>query len=136
MKTLFNPWFIIGCFVWVAVISTRKLGHPLPYVNGNINDAFAIPVIANLALWFQRVFIIKSNYYVFAPRYVIFIVIYVSLVFEGLLPLLSKKYTADWLDVLLYIFGGLFFYLVMNKALVGESPEVRCPKVRKRKRGV
>jgi hypothetical protein len=127
MKTLLNPWFIIGCLVWVVVITTRKLGHPLPYVNGNINDAFAIPVIANLALWFQRVFIIKNNYYVFARRYVIFIVIYVSLVFEGLLPLLSKKYTADWIDVLLYIFGGLFFYFVMNKALVEESPKARCP---------
>jgi len=42
----------------------------------------------------------------------------VSLVFEGLLPLISKTYTADWMDVLLYIFGGLFFYKVMNKPLL------------------
>ena len=117
MKTLLNPWFIAGCLTWLIVITFRKLGHPLPYINGFINEAFAIPVIANLALWFQRVFIIKSNYYVFAPWHVIFIVVYVSFIFEGLLPLLSKAYTADWMDVLLYIFGGLFFYLVMNKPL-------------------
>jgi hypothetical protein len=115
MKTLLNPWFVIGCLTWLIVLTTRKLGHPLPYINGHINDAFAIPVIANLGLWFQRVFIIKSNYYVLSPLQVIFIVGYVSLVFEGLLPLISKIYTADWIDVLLYIFGGLFFYVVMNK---------------------
>jgi len=42
-------------------------------------------------------------------------VIYVAIVFEGFLPYLSKTYTADWIDVLLYILGGLFFYKVMNK---------------------
>ncbi|MDF2431932.1 MAG: hypothetical protein JWP44_1563 [Mucilaginibacter sp.] len=114
MKTLLNPWFIAGCIIWIVVITTRKLGHPLPYVNGYINDAFAVPVIANLGLWFQRVVIIKSNYYVLAPRHVIFIVLYLAIFFEGLLPWLSKNYTADWIDVLLYVIGGLFFYRVMN----------------------
>ena len=118
MKTLLNRWFIAGCLTWLIVLTARKLGHPLPYINGYINDAFAIPVIANLGLWFQRVFIIKNNYYVLAPWHVVFIVVYVSVLFEGLLPQISKVYTADWIDVLLYCFGGLFFYWVMNKPLV------------------
>jgi hypothetical protein len=120
MKTLLNRWFITGCLIWIIVITARKLGYPLPLINGYIDDAFAIPVIANLGLWFQRVFIIKNNYYVLAPWHIIFIVIYVSLTFEGLLPVLSKTYTADWIDVLLYIFGGVFFYCVMNKPLSSE----------------
>src|SRR5450755_4770325 len=115
MKTLLNVWFIVGCVIWVIVLTMRREGHPIPFINGYINDAFAIPVIANLGLWFQRVFIIKNNYYVLAPRHVVFIIIYVSVVFEGLLPLFSKVYTADWIDVLLYIVGGVFFYKVMNK---------------------
>ena len=118
MKTLLNPWFIIGCLVWLIVFTARKSGHPIPYFNGSITDAFAIPVIANLGLWFQRVLIIKNNYYVLSPWQITFIVLYVSIVFEGLLPLLSKTYTADWIDVLLYAVGGLFFYMVMNKPLL------------------
>jgi hypothetical protein len=116
MRTLFNPWFIVGCFTWAIVIAFRKLGHPVPCLNGHINDFFAIPVIANLALWFQRV-MYKTNYYVLAPWHVIFIVVYVSVVFEGILPRFSIRYTADWMDVLLYVIGGLFFYWVMNKPL-------------------
>ncbi len=115
MKTLLNPWFIIGCLTWLLVTVTRKLGTPLPVVNGYIDDAFAIPVIANLGLWFQRSFVIKNNYYVLSAKQVVFIVTYVSLVFEGLLPRLSKTFTADWIDVLLYAIGGAFFYWVMNK---------------------
>jgi len=118
MKTLRNPWFI-ACFVsWAVIIAARKMGHPIPYLNGYTGDICCIPVIANLGLWFQRIFIIKNNYYVLSAGRVAFIVIYVSIVFEGLLPWLSKTYTADWLDVFLYILGGLFFYEVMNKPLV------------------
>ncbi|HEY4323742.1 MAG TPA: hypothetical protein VGN20_07140 [Mucilaginibacter sp.] len=123
MKTLLNNWFIAGCFVWAIAIIARKTGHPLPAINGYIGDALAIPVIANLGLWFQRIFIIKSDYYVLGVKHVVFIVIYVSLVFEGLLPFLSKTYTADWIDVVLYITGGLFFYLVMNKPIMIQRRE-------------
>ena|ERR1700733_2992492 len=132
MKTLLNPWFLAGCVVWLIVIILRKTGHPLPYLNGYLTDAFAIPVIANLGLWFQRVFIYKTNYYVLSAWHVVFIVAYVSLVFEGILPWFSVKYTADWIDVLLYCVGGVFFYWVMNKPLAevrkfekSESPEER-----------
>ncbi|MGZ3750238.1 MAG: hypothetical protein ACXVB0_12540 [Mucilaginibacter sp.] len=119
MRTLFNGWFIAGCLTWVIVSGLRKIGHPLPpFINGYINDAAAIPVIANISLWFQRVFIIKNNYYVLALWHVVFIVVYLSLIFEVLLPLLSKTYTGDWIDALLYAAGGVFFYKVMNKPLV------------------
>lgn len=117
MKTLLNKWFIAGCLIWLIVFIMRKLNHPLPFINGYIDDAIAIPVIANLGLWFQRVAVIKNNYYVLSKWHVVFITVYVALIFEGLLPWLSKAYTADWIDVLLYIIGGVFFYRVMNKPL-------------------
>ncbi len=118
MKTLLNPWFLAGCVIWLIVIILRKTGHPLPYLNGYLTDAFAIPVIANLGLWFQRVIIYKSNYYVLSVWHVVFVVVYVSVVFEGLLPWLSAKYTADWIDVMLYVVGGIFFYFFMNKPII------------------
>ena len=118
MKTLLNPWFLAGCVIWLTVIILRRCGHPLAYLNGYVTDAFAIPVIANLGLWFQRVFIYKTNYYVLSWRHVAFIVVYVSLVFEGILPWISLKYTADWIDVALYVIGGAFFYWMMNRPLV------------------
>ncbi|MES2108254.1 MAG: hypothetical protein V4577_05890 [Bacteroidota bacterium] len=119
MKTLLNKWFIAGCLVWLLVFITRKLGHPLPpYINGYATDAFAIPVIANLMLCFQRVAIIKSNYYTLSVWHVAFITAYVALVFEILLPAYSKTYTGDWIDVMLYAIGGIFFYKVMNKPVM------------------
>jgi len=117
MKTLLNRWFITGCIIWLLVFATRKLHHPIPYINGYITDVFAIPVIATLALCFQRFVVFKSNFYTLSKWHVVFITAYVSLIFEVLLPWLSKTYTGDWVDVLLYIVGGLFFYRVMNRPL-------------------
>lgn len=117
MKTLLNPWFIAGCLIWLAVTICRNTGHLEPYVKNYINDAFALPVITSIVLCFLRVFVIKSDYYVLAPWHIVFIVTYVSVVFEGILPRISNNYTADWADVVLYAFGGIFFYRIMNKPL-------------------
>jgi hypothetical protein len=125
MKTLLNPWFIAGCVIWAIVIPARKLGHPMPsLINGYLDDAFAVPVIANLSLWYMRKVVIGSDYYVLSGWKVAFIVIYLALVFEVFLPFVSKKYTGDWIDTGLYVFGGFFFYFVMNRPLVSRKPKV------------
>jgi hypothetical protein len=102
-------------------MTTRKFHHPIPVFNGYIDDAFAVPVIASLALCFQRVVIIRSDYYVLSAGKVTFIVVYLALVFEVFLPLISKKYTGDWIDAGLYVVGGLFFYWVMNKPIIPKK---------------
>ena len=124
MKTLLNPWFIAGCVIWAIVITTRKLGHPMPWlINNYIDDAFAVPVIANVSLWYMRKVVIGSDYYVLSAWKVSFIVIYLTLVFEVFLPLISKTYTGDWIDTGLYVFGGFFFYFVMNKPILSRKPK-------------
>ncbi|MEO6979960.1 MAG: hypothetical protein ABJA76_14070 [Mucilaginibacter sp.] len=118
MKTLLNRWFITGCIVWLMVFVTRKLHCPIPFINGYITDVFAIPVIATLALCFQRAVVFKTDFYTLSKWHVIFITFYVSVAFELLLPWLSKTYTGDWVDVGLYCIGGMFFYKVMNRPVV------------------
>lgn len=102
----------------------RKSGHPVPVLNGYINDFVAIPVIANLGLWFQRMFVIRNNYYVLSRWHIIFIVVYVSILFELALPYYSKRYTADWVDVMLYAAGGIFFYRIENQPIIPEKRPV------------
>jgi len=124
MKTLLNKWFIGGCLIWLVVTILRRSGHPLPVFNGYLDDLLAIPVIANLGLWFQRVFMIRNNYYVLSSVHVTFIVVYVSVLFELVLPYYSKAYTGDWIDVTLYLAGGIFFYKIINKPIMLKKREV------------
>ncbi len=126
MKTFFKQWFVGVCLIWLMVTIMRRSGHPLPILNGYIDDLFAIPVIANLGLWFQRVFVIRNDYYVLSPWHVIFIVVYVSVLFELALPHYSKVYTGDWLDVISYAVGGIFFYKVINQPILTEKRQIDC----------
>jgi hypothetical protein len=125
MRTLLNPWFVAGCTIWLVIFLCRKLAHPVPWVNGYIDDFFAVPVISNLTLWFMRRAVIRSSYYILSAWKVTFIVLYLSLVFEVLLPLLSKTYTSDWKDAVLYAIGGVFFYYVMNRPVLSRKQKAK-----------
>ena len=126
MKTLLNKWFIGGCLIWLVVTILRRSGHPLPVINGYIDDLLAVPVIANLGLWFQRVVVIRNDYYVLSSWHVVFIVVYVSVLFELALPYYSKIYTGDWIDVFLYLIGGVFFYRIMNRPILAGKRQMGC----------
>lgn len=115
----------MGCITWLIVISMRKLGHPVPLLNSYLDDLAAVPVLANLGLWFQRVFVVRNDYYVLSARQIIFIVVYVSILFELVLPYYSKVYTADWIDVVLYLTGGIFFYRIVNQPIMPETRGIR-----------
>lgn len=122
MKTLFNPWFIGFCLIWSIYFVASITNHPILLLQGYLTDLLAVPVIANLGLWFQRIFIVKRSTYVLKAGHIIFIVLYLSLVFEWLLPKYRpEKFTGDWMDVLLYILGGLFFFWRMNRPIPAES---------------
>nr|MEE4268724.1 hypothetical protein [Candidatus Krumholzibacteria bacterium] len=45
-----------------------------------------------------------------------------SLYFEGILPRLSSRVTADPWDVAMYVLGFLVFQAVINRAVAGTSP--------------
>ena len=118
MKTLLNPLFIGFCVAWAILYLARITHHPVLYLNGHLPDFLAVPVLATLGLWFQRIFIYKRSTYVLTAGHVIFIVLYLSVVFEWLLPKYHPEiFTGDWTDVLLYIVGGCFYFKVMNKPI-------------------
>jgi hypothetical protein len=122
LKTLLNPWFVIGCIVGVTMFILRRMPVAIPhYFNNYLTDLFAIPVIANTGLWFMRVAIVKNNHYKLSPGQVIFIVLYVSLIFEVVLPHFSERYTGDLMDVLMYVLGGVFFQFTMNKSIIAAK---------------
>ncbi|MBW4889110.1 hypothetical protein KXQ82_05260 [Mucilaginibacter sp. HMF5004] len=119
MKTLINPWFIIGCIVGICILVLRKVHYPLPYYANNYFTAIiAIPVTATAALWVMRVFVFKTNLYRLSAGQVIFIFVYATLIFEIVIPHFFPTYTTDYLNVPLYALGGIFYYKIMNKPII------------------
>jgi len=54
-------------------------------------------------------------------KFILISVFSFSVWFELIIPVLSPKYTADILDVVMYITGGLFYYLFFNSTFLFRS---------------
>jgi hypothetical protein len=115
MSTLSNKYFIAFSLIWLLIFTCTKLEiyfyWPIQFY---FIDIIAVPIIGNLSLAFYR-FILKNESAKLSNWHIALIVLSLSLVFEWYLPKHNLRYTADIWDVLMYVFGGLFFSLVMNK---------------------
>ncbi len=115
MKALYNKWFLFFCLLWMMVFSLQKFGIDLPdLLQFYFLDLIAIPVLATLGLAFLK--ITEANDHIILKKWqLLFIVVATSIAFEIIWPIYNERYTADWVDVLLYTIGGLFFWRKMNK---------------------
>ncbi|MBE7174943.1 MAG: hypothetical protein INR69_00975 [Mucilaginibacter polytrichastri] len=127
MRTLRNPWFIMFCVLWFALFAARKTGVHIPeLLNGYLGDLLAVPVVATLGLCYQRV-AHKNARLILNRAQIVFIIVYISVVFELILPHFFPRFTADILDVLCYAAGGFFFATVMNRPFRESASNRRHP---------
>ena len=89
---------------------------PIPWLNGQLTDFIAVPVIAHLALTFTRTVILGDSQYTYPLSYLLFIALYTTVLFELVMPAFSHKYTADMLDAAAYLGGALFYYFVHQRS--------------------
>ena len=89
----------------------QRLHYALPpVINNYVNDLLCLPL-----LLFTMEFIIKrlkkDKCFKFPIGFVIFLASYYSIYFEYYLPKINIRYTADWIDVVLYFIGGVAYYI-------------------------
>lgn len=87
----------------------------LPVIHNYLDDVLAIPVILTLAVAIQRQWVYRNKHYTLSKIQIIFAVVYVSVLFEGVLPLCSLKYTRDLWDILAYFAGAFIFNKLLNR---------------------
>ena len=114
MKTLLNKWFIIFAFTWLILfIATKNHIYFWWPIQFYWIDLIAVPVIAQLCLWYMRLF--NNQTYTLNRYQIILIVSSLSILFEGILPFYNSRYSADILDIMMYAIGAVFFSKMMNK---------------------
>jgi hypothetical protein len=94
----------------LLIYTMQRLQYPLPpLINNYVNDLLCLPLLL-AAMEFLIIRLKKDKYFKFPLGFVIFLAIYYSVYFEYYLPKVNPRYTADWIDVILYVVGGLTFY--------------------------
>ena len=98
----------------------RKAGLIIPVFNDYLTDVIAVPAIAHLTITILRTYIVKDPSYYYPFGYVLIIAVYLSVVFEWLMPKFSRVYTRDPGDMIAYGCGVLFYYFVHGKMKNGK----------------
>ncbi len=79
-----------------------------------------MPLVLTICLALLQ--LIKKNYRLTIPIFVIAsVTLYYLLFFEWYLPKVNPRYTADLIDILLYISGAVIFYFMQNKWVAEEK---------------
>ena len=117
MAVFKNPFFFIPCLVFVINQLFERIGKLyIPYVHAYLDDLMAMPVILGITLQIYQWIHPAREKFTFTATHVIVATAYVSLVFEWLLPMFSSTYTRDWLDLVCYGIGAVYFYWLVNRS--------------------
>lgn len=116
MAVIKNPYFFIPLLLFTGnQILEKGFGIFIPWVHSYLDDLFALPVILGITLLiYRRIHPLREKFR-FKKEHVIVAFIYLSIVFEGLLPWYSDRYVRDIWDVLFYALGAVTFYFKINR---------------------
>ncbi len=123
ISVLKHPLFIFAAIAfWTNQFLEKALGVFIPFYHSYGDDLMAMPVVFGLCLQTMRWIHPRKSDLVFNKNQILVALVYFSVVFEGVLPMLSDRYTADIFDVLCYGIGTLAFYYFMNQQAKAQSP--------------
>ncbi|WP_339611349.1 hypothetical protein [uncultured Planktosalinus sp.] len=115
MIFLKNIFIQVALLISLTIYTCQVTGIGLPaIINNYVNNLLCMPlVLTSCLIVLQK---IKSNNRITIPIFVIAsVTLYYILFFEWYLPTVNPRYTADLIDVCLYIVGGVIFYFLQNK---------------------
>lgn len=101
-------------FIALTIYIMQRYHLPLPtFINNYVNDFLYLPLVLG-AIEFLIRRLKKDSSFKLPIVFVIFLACYYSFYFEYYLPQFNSRYTADWIDVILY-FSGAFAYFFCGK---------------------
>ncbi|MCX6215947.1 hypothetical protein [Spirosoma sp.] len=121
-RRLFDAYFVGYGLSWVVIHLFRRWDYPLPFLNGWLTDFCFVPFICHVALTFTRFIFIHDEAYCYPFSFVLFVAVYVTVLFEVIVPGYSEYGTGDAYDGIAYFAGALFFYFVHQKKIPFSLP--------------
>lgn len=116
MNVFKNLYFFIPVLLFAGNQVLEKVFEIfIPWVHAYLDDLLALPVILGITLQIYRWIHPLGEDFRFKKEHVIVAFLYVSVVFEGILPWYSEVYIRDFWDTLCYGLGTIFFHFKINR---------------------
>ncbi|TDE06012.1 hypothetical protein [Flavobacterium sandaracinum] len=105
-KLIYSVLFIIALIIYIR----QRFHLPLPaVVNNYVNDFLYLPLLLGAIEYVIRR-LKKDSTFKLPIAFILFLACCYSFYFEYYLPRVNPRYTADWIDVILYFLGGFAYF--------------------------
>lgn len=111
-KDLIDPFSVFYACSWFVIRGFRQAGAPLPILNNWLTDFVFVPLLVHFSFVMGNLFLQNEEKQAYPLYQVLLISAYTTIVFEWIAPQYFSYHTADWIDVVMYFAGGLFYYTV------------------------
>jgi len=99
--------FILSTFVYYL----QTINYSLPeIINNYFNDTVSLILLLKICHIVLK--LVKGADFNFLPSHIVFIWLYFSFLFEGILPLFYERYTADLYDIGAYLLGVVIYIII------------------------
>ena len=109
-----KPLFLLVLILFIFNELDLGLSKPF-YIQFYLNDLLSPTVLLTLSMLFLT--LIYRDLFIFSKAQLLFFFLYLSFVFELLLPYLSSSFTADKYDLVAYAIGTILFHYLINLKL-------------------
>jgi len=124
MKLLLNPIFIGLCILYLI---NKFIEFPFDttsyfyvFLKNHLNDFLYMPIALTICLatirWIKRL-----PYFILSWGMIIGMTVFSSIVFEYIGPSYFMHTTGDWMDVVMYVLGGSFYYMLQKKYVTNST---------------
>lgn len=104
--------YLLMYFFALTIYVCQKIPISLPsFINNYANDLLCTPIVMSIIAFVIKK-IKKEPTFTISIYLIALVVIYYSVYFEWYLPGRNARYTADYIDVALYITGGFIYYFI------------------------
>ncbi|MHA7942285.1 hypothetical protein ACJOV8_004350 [Formosa sp. 3Alg 14/1] len=115
MRIIKHPVFLtslaLASFIYLSSVFNLQLPN---WITFYVNDALCMPLVLSFCLIGVRLIKSDKNVYLTVLPIALLTLLY-ALLFEWWLPQSNPRYTADWIDVMLYVLGSFAFYFYQKK---------------------
>ncbi|MFZ9847212.1 MAG: hypothetical protein ACO3EE_03540 [Flavobacteriales bacterium] len=116
MKAKFHIIIATALYAFHLICKFNNIPVPI-WLSSYFADFLCMPLLLSYTLILIRK-IKKLPEFILSWQMILFATVYVSAVFEVVLPYFSEKYKGDWVDVGMYVSGAILFHFFQMKYLV------------------
>lgn len=116
-KTLFYYYLfsiLLGTSIYFAAFFEVQLPR---FVRFYVNDFLIIPIVLTTSLYLIR-YLKNNSEFRLSLTQVIYIAVLYTVIFEYWLPKFHPRYTADYIDVMLYLLSAILFYFMQKSTSI------------------